>query len=338
MVAEKGTTWARRDQIAACMTVGDHAMGSGHDDQHDDRHDEHQEPDSSSRTDSPPGGERAGGNGESAAGPVVVTATDPSINSEYAYLTDRVGDPDQAMVIEASTSRIRESHGAVIPRVYAGVVEHVPSPPERSSDSDKPGDEKGRKGSNGADAHSGKDRPKPGQSLKKDQGASGGRGKDRRGRQARAPSMTRILLFSGLVSLACGMIGGAGYSHFFGSSRSDDQKGSGSSKDSGSNRKSDSSDSGSDMGSDTGSETQSGTDSSSRADNGTGLTSAKEWASGEPVRAVNAGIAAAGETPPNPPFARGGKKTGGPPPFSPPYEGGVRGGCGHSHGHRGQTS
>jgi ATP-dependent helicase/nuclease subunit A len=42
--------------------------------------------------------------------------------------------------------------------------------------------------------------------------------------------------------------------------------------------------------------------------------------------AANAGIAAAGETPPNPPFARGGKKRGGPPPFSPPYERGGQGG------------
>jgi hypothetical protein len=255
-------------------------MGSGND--------KHQESDSSSRGDSPQAGAQAAGNGEPTTGPQIITTTDPSIHSEYAYLTDQMADPDQAMVIEASTSRIRESHGSVIPRVYTGDVEHVRPPNERSSDSgkpqgdekaDRPRDDKEHKGSNGADAHSGKDGPRPRPSPRKDQGPSGGRGKDPRGRPAQAPSLTRILLFSGLVSLVCGVIGGAGYSHFFGSSRSDDQKGSGSSKESGSNKKSDSSDTGSDKGS----ETQSGSDTSSRADNGPGATSANEWAWDGPV-------------------------------------------------------
>ncbi len=224
----------------------------------------------------------------------MIATTDPSINSEYAYLTDQVSDPDQAMVIEASTSRIRESHGSVIPRVYTGVVEHVAPPHERADSgkrqrdekSDKAGDEKGSKGSNGPDqrsgknGHSRKNESKGGQDRKKAPGESGGKGKDQRGRQAQGPSLTKVLLFSGIVSLVCGVIGGAGYSYFSGSSKSDDQKGSGSSKDSGSSKKSDSSDSGSDKGSDKGSdtgsdagsakdsETQSKSDTSSKADNG----------------------------------------------------------------------
>ena len=218
------------------------------DSQHDDQHDEHQGPDS------PPEGARATDNGGPAVGPQVIATDDPSINSEFAYLSDPKGDPDQAMVIEASTSRIRESHGSIIPRVYTGVVEHV-RPPHERSDSGK----RQQEGKKSGEEKGARTRPGTGRARQEGRGQTqaGPQARSRRIRRPRrgpagpagqAPSLTRILLFSGLVSLVFGMIGGWSYSYFFGSSQSDDQQGS--DQGSGSSKKSDSSDKGSDKGSD----------------------------------------------------------------------------------------
>jgi hypothetical protein len=56
-----------------------------------------------------------------------------------------------------------------------------------------------------------------------------------------------------------------------------------------------------------------------------------------PLKRLTLGSLPRGETLTNPPFARGGKETGGPPTISPPYEGGGRGGWGPSYGYWGQT-
>ena len=50
-----------------------------------------------------------------------------------------------------------------------------------------------------------------------------GRSTTRRSRASRArpPSLTRILLYSGIVALICGMVGALGYSYFFGSKSGD---------------------------------------------------------------------------------------------------------------------
>ncbi len=57
-------------------------------------------------------------------------------------------------------------------------------------------------------------------------------------------------------------------------------------------------------------------------------TSPSRAANGRLAHGVRPGGQAEASTPPDPPFARGGKETGGPAYVSPPYEGGVRGGSG----------
>ena len=56
---------------------------------------------------------------------------------------------------------------------------------------------------------------------------SGDRHEHEHGQSVRAPSLTRILLFPGVVALVCGVAGAWGYWYFFGSAKSGDQKSSG---------------------------------------------------------------------------------------------------------------
>jgi tetratricopeptide (TPR) repeat protein len=91
----------------------------------------------------------------------------------------------------------------------------------------------------------------------KDQGAEARKGEsdsrrhDDHNKPPQPPSLTRTLVFSGIVALICGVVGAWGYSYFFGSSSSGDEKTSGKS---GSSKGADSS-KGSDSGKGSGAET-----------------------------------------------------------------------------------
>ena len=190
--------------------------------QNHDEHEKHQGSDSS------PGRASTTGDGGQAADPQVIGTNDPVMTSGPSYRSEWKEHPDSNMVIE--TSRIREPDEARTPDLVMVPVEYDPTPHNRSDakDGKEKGDgngkEKGRKDGERSDGHAKQGESKPEQGHH-DRDESDDRHGGDRGQPALAPSLTRILLFSGLVALVCGVVGAWGYSYFFGGkSKSEDQK------------------------------------------------------------------------------------------------------------------
>lgn len=190
------------------------------------------------------------------AGPEVIETTDPVVSSgprQTAAWKDR---PDSTVVVE--TNRIREPIAPHAPGVVIVPYQEKPlTQPSRgggdhreknqnkdkSSDEDDAEQEKdddARSESKSRDRSSGK---KDGLKAEKSNGKHREDAREKGGKpeyrsedhdddrededdaQHAAPSMTRILLFAGLVALVCGVAGAFGYSYFFGGKgKSDDQK------------------------------------------------------------------------------------------------------------------
>ncbi len=239
-------------------------------------------------SDSPPGGEPATSKGGGlAAGPSVIGTNDPVIESGGSFDSEwKKKVPDSTMVVK--TNRIQEANEGSIPGLVMVPVEFAQTPHDRADA------EKGKEDANGKGKDKSRDeRKRPNGDAKNADSKSERRHHDRdrsdnhdhdaddRRQPARPPSLTRMLLFSALVASVCGLVGAWGYSYFFVSSKSDDQKSSGdqktSNKKSGSSDSSDSSkkDSGSKSGGDSGSKSgagsnpKSGGESASKADSRT---------------------------------------------------------------------
>jgi tetratricopeptide (TPR) repeat protein len=180
------------------------------------------------------------GHATGAAGPSasrqVVGTDDPDIMPGSSDNPDWINQPDQTMAIE--TSRIRGPNEAFHPNFVM-----VPIESKRPRDGSSESGDKGKGGDKGGGEQGGKGPEKAGDR----------REDEKREKSSRAPSLTRVLLFSGIVSLVCGVVGAWGYSYFFGSSKSGDEKSS--SKSSQSGKSSGGASKGSDSGKDSGSET-----------------------------------------------------------------------------------
>ncbi len=212
-----------------------------------------QEHDEQQGTDPPQDGERATGNGGPEA-PQVIGTDAPLITKGPAYQSDWTSHPDRTMVVQ--TNRIREPNEAFNPNFVMVPIESDRSPPDRSGAGD--GEGKVKYGEH--------EKGEPGKGRKNQAGQEGDeagkRPEQQRSQPAQPPSLTRVLLFSGIVSLVCGVVGAWGYSYFFGSEKSGEQKSSG--KSSGSSKGSRSSGSSSSSGGSNSSE-NSGTGSSGGA-------------------------------------------------------------------------
>jgi len=193
----------------------------------------------------------------------------------HAQSSKRTRDPEQTEVIE--TSRIRAADEASNPTFVVVPVQTQQLGPASSGASDRTRrDERAQH-----DQSDRKDRQKD------DQDKSAGRHTDpQQGSAKQGPSLKKILLYSGLVALVCGVLGAFGYSYFFGGSgKSDDKKSS--SKSSGSSK-----DSGSSGGSSSGESSDSGQGSSSDQSSG---SSKKESEADKLVQAESAWMTAVKE-------------------------------------------
>jgi tetratricopeptide (TPR) repeat protein len=196
--------------IEARLTTRDNSMESR----------DHQESDDRPEVDAPPDRESTTGNGGPGEAPQVIETDDPIITSGPTPNPDWQGDPDQITVIE--TSRIRGPVEAINPNLVLVPVESAPprDKPSGRTREEKAQNHEGEKGRNDEgkkDSH---------------RNESGAQGKNQPGQTSQAPSLMRMLLYTGLVALVCGVAGAWGYSYFFGPSKSDDQKSSGKDSDS----------------------------------------------------------------------------------------------------------
>jgi tetratricopeptide (TPR) repeat protein len=169
-------------------------------------------------------GEQPGGNGVATEGNPPVKTDDPIVSSGPSYLSDWKRNPDSSMVIE--TSRIREPDHASQPALLMVPVEYG-----QKQRSNGRGKENGQKASKPGDQGVKKEAPRSEKAHQQGDGSDdshGGGG----GTPAKSPSLTRMLIYCGVLSLVCGIIGAAGYSYFFGSSKSDDKTSSGKKSDS----------------------------------------------------------------------------------------------------------
>jgi hypothetical protein len=200
---------------------------------------EHREPQGS---ESPQECGRATGKGKPEA-PQVIGTDAPLIALGPAYQSDWKSHPDRTMVIE--TSRIHETNDAYNPNFIMVPIETRPP----SQDGHGAGNEegkvtigeqgKGRKSLAGQEGEA-REAPPDSQRDRNDEGNKSGRRHEmERVQPAQSPSLTRVLLYSGIMSLVCGIVGAWGYSYFFGPEKSGDQKSSG--KSSGSSKGSESS-------------------------------------------------------------------------------------------------
>lgn len=195
--------------------------------------------------------------------PQVIETNAPLIASGPARVADWAGNPDGTMVVQ--TTRIREPNTAYTPSFVMVPVET--ENPRRDRSGEGQGHEKGKAGEqakNEKNAGSGKEKgTKSGQDSQHGQHDDGhgsnGHARNQKGRQSQSPSMMRILLLAGAVSLVCGVGGAFAYSHFFGSDR--DRSG---------GQKSSGQDSGSGGGSDSGGSSGSSGSSESGSDAGSG--------------------------------------------------------------------
>jgi hypothetical protein len=204
-------------------------------------HEEHVEHQAS---DSPPEGEQQTRHGGPAAVLPAIGTAEPLVRSGPAAISEQMNDPAGTMVIE--TNRIREPNAAFTPSFVMVPVEFDRPRHARSDTGDggANGHESDENAKENQDKKGGKNGgPEEGNSKKKpdshsrqdrndDQGASHDHRSAAQGQSGHAPSLTRMLLFSGVVSLVCGLVGALGYSYFFGSGKSSDQKSSSKSSDS----------------------------------------------------------------------------------------------------------
>ncbi len=211
-------------------------------------------------SDSPHQGEPNTGNSAAAPGPPVIETDEPGWISQ----------PERTMAIE--TSRIRAPSATLNPNILIVPVESDGPQRDRSraknggGKANEYGQEEGRNSEAGQAGNGTNDQSSPKKNHKEDQDGSGNRRDVPRGQSGQAPSLTRTLLFSGLVALVCGVVGAAGYSYLFGSSKSTEEKsaGKGSDSDKGSDSsKGSKSGKGSDPGSNSGSSQDSGSSQSS---------------------------------------------------------------------------
>jgi tetratricopeptide (TPR) repeat protein len=139
------------------------------------------------------------------------------------------------------------------------------SPPESSSETGNGGTGK-EKGDEDHGERAKKAQHKPREDHKPQQNSPGDRHEEKGGHSAKSPSLARILLYSGVAALVCGVAGAWGYSAMFGSSKPDDHKSSSKKSDSG-------------KGADSGKESDSdeGTDSRKKADTGKILQAEAAW-------------------------------------------------------------
>ncbi len=234
----------------------------------DDERDENFGADPTSRGD---GGKRGGGQ-------AVIGTDDPAINPGLRSPATWLGEPDQIMSIE--TSRIRGPSEAFNPNLVLVPVESA----RPQGDSNGAGQAAKKKNDNGNDEVDGHDQDSIGSSGKRSserwaygQGkkpadaederseskhTSGDRSDSERGTLSQKPSLFRVLLFSGLVSLVCGVIGAAGFSYLFGKSSDEKSSGKGRSGTGGSSKGADSSQ-GSDSSGETGASENSDTSKNS---------------------------------------------------------------------------
>lgn len=202
----------------------------------------------------------ASGAGRSADAPLTIATDDPVITTPKTFNPDWAGDPDQTMSVK--TSQIRGPNEALNPNfVMVPVAVERPRPGgsgHKGGEVDK-SEEKSRRKESEEEVNDKRDEDE----AKRDHDDSRERHDAQHANQAHGPSLTRTLLYAGVVALICGVVGAWGYSYFFGSKKQDDQKtsgkSSGSSKDSGS-----SSDSGSAQDSGSGSDSGSGQEKETR--------------------------------------------------------------------------
>ncbi len=227
--------------------------------------------DEPSKSDSPPQGDPEKGNNRSETGPRVIGTDDPVVQSGNAYPPDWKGQPDRSTVIE--TSRIRGAEAALNPHL---IVVPVESASNNAANGNASGN--GRKDSSKPNGNARNESSDQGKNDDEEgKKGSGDHAKNEHDKAGQPPiSMTRMLLYSGAVALVCGIVGSAGYSYFFGPSKSNDKTSSG--KDSGSGKES-----GSDKDSDSSKDSDSGKTSDA---------SSKDQNSGELLQAQSAWLAA----------------------------------------------
>jgi len=223
---------------------------------------DHGQPDEQPSSEPTPGGERENRNGgRPTAGPPAIETTDPLVRSGPASRSRQMIEPDGNMVIE--TNRIREPDAASTPTYVMVPVEIERSARSRSDAGGGEGRAKERNSGKDREGHdnpsSKDDESHSHQDRDHDRGESGERHTKDQGKASQPPSLTRILLYAGIVSLVCGVVGALGASYFFGSGKSSDQK---------SASKGSSSSGGSD--SDKGSDSSGGSDSGSGSGGGAG--------------------------------------------------------------------
>ncbi len=216
--------------------------------------------------DSPRESEHARGEGRHQTGSQPIRTDDPLISSEPGSGSNARAHPSGTTIIE--TSRIRGPNEAFNPNFVMVPIES-PQPREQRS-----GNENGGQSANERQKGNGR----KGQD---DEGGSDDRHDKKHGQPSQAPSLTRILLYSGIVALVCGVVGAWGYSYFFGSKSGDKSSsgnGSGSSQSSSSSKGSDSgsdSSSSNDSGSTGNSDTRKGSSSNTNSESSSGSNSSR---------------------------------------------------------------
>ncbi len=174
--------------------------------------------------------------------PQVIETTAPIITLGPAIQSDWASHPDRIMVVQ--TNRIREPNEAFNPNFVMVPIEPDRPSQDRSGGGNgegkvKEGEQgkgeqgkgeqgkgeqgKGSKSQGGQEGDTKKARSPGKQDQNDDQKGSGEGAKKWLGQSAQSPSLTRILLFAGVVSLVCGVVGAWGYSYFFGSDKSGDE-------------------------------------------------------------------------------------------------------------------
>ncbi len=180
------------------------------------------------------------------AGPQVIRTDDPVLTPAQKYNPDWINHPDRNMSIE--TSKIRASTEAFNPNyILVPIESDRPAQGQnghaRQGESGAKEDKKGGNGNGDQKGGKGQGEKDQSEAKKDDQEKSGDQKDAKQGQSSKAPSLTRTLIYAGVVALVCGIIGAAGYSYFFGSDKGKSgDKSSGSSKKSGSSKGSDSKD------------------------------------------------------------------------------------------------
>jgi tetratricopeptide (TPR) repeat protein len=200
-----------------------------------------QGPDSSSA------GDGATGTGVQRAGPQVIGTDDPAITPGPACPSTWMGQPEGTMSVE--TGRIRGPSEAFNPNIVlvpiasdrprgdraatqqSGKKQNENGNQNENKKQQEDGAEEGGKSHGEKKTHARNEQSRPAREHSENRDASANVRDKEGSKPAHQPSNMRILLYSGIVSLICGIVGAAGYSYFFG--KSSDEKSSGKSSDSG---------------------------------------------------------------------------------------------------------